>query len=434
MKKLKTFINKNSTIIILFTIFLFMLILNILTPYIADDHNYRYIWGTTNKVSNIIDVFISQYKHYLKWGGRSVAHTIAQIFLIFPKGVFNVFNALCYTTIVYLIYYLATPKKRNPYILILIHFLLYFTVPYFGEDFLWLIGSCNYAWTLLIMLLFLSLYKKNNKNDSKIRTVLVFIFGVIAGWTNENTAFGLFIIVLLSLVEDKHRKIKIQKWKIAGLVGNLTGFIIMLAAPGNFIRQAKITEDTGFIIKYLKRFINCTLSIKENLGIILLVLLILYTYYMYKKIKPEVKTYNYIIGAFVSTYAMVMSPIFPPRAWLGMVAFLIIPTVTLLNEMLINTKLMRFIFLDVIIVLSYLFIIDYYTLSYDLKKYNDVLKYRQDYITKHKKETDTFKFTSYEIYNKKSPIHGRDLDPDKTNWLNKAQARYYGIKYIIGEE
>lgn len=434
IRRIKKFFDKHTTIIILSLIFFSMLILNFLTPLIADDYNYKYIWGTNSRVSNIIDVFISQYNHYLTWGGRSVAHFIAQIFLIFPKEIFNIFNSLCYTAIVYLIYYLATNKNKNPYLLLLIHFLIYFIVPYFGEDFLWLIGSCNYAWTLLIMLFFLSYYKKNSKNNSIINIILIFILGIIAGWTNENTAFGLSIIILLSLLEDKYRKIEIQKWKISGFVGILFGFIMMIAAPGNYVRQSIAEEKSSFLIKYIKRFINCTLGIKENLWIILIILLILFTYYMYKKIKPEIKVYNYIIGAFVSIYAMIMSPQFPPRAWLGIVIFTIIPTITLLDKIVIENRLIKYILFDVIIILSCLFLVDYFELSYDLKKYDDVLKYRQEYISKHRKETDTFTFAPYEITNKKSPIHGKDLDQDKNNWLNKAQAKYYNVKYIIGEE
>jgi len=434
IRRIKKFFDKHTTIIILSLIFFSMLILNFLTPLIADDYNYKYIWGTNSRVSNIIDVFISQYNHYLTWGGRSVAHFIAQIFLIFPKEIFNIFNSLCYTAIVYLIYYLATNKNKNPYLLLLIHFLIYFIVPYFGEDFLWLIGSCNYAWTLLIMLFFLSYYKKNSKNNSIINIILIFILGIIAGWTNENTAFGLSIIILLSLLEDKYRKIEIQKWKISGFVGILFGFIMMIAAPGNYVRQSIAEEKSSFLIKYIKRFINCTLGIKENLWIILIILLILFTYYMYKKIKPEIKVYNYIIGAFVSIYAMIMSPQFPPRAWLGIVIFTIIPTITLLDKIVIENRLIKYILFDVIIILSCLFLVDYFELSYDLKKYDDVLKYRQEYISKHRKETDTFTFAPYEINNKKSPIHGKDLDQDKNNWLNKAQAKYYNVKYIIGEE
>ena len=165
---------KQQIICYLAIIFIIMLVLNIFTPLIADDFNYKYIYGSgySETVKNIFDVFISQYNHYMNWGGRTVAHTIAQCFLLLPKIVFDFFNAACYVGIVYAIFYLGTEKQDKPYLLILIHLLLWIFVPYFGEDFLWLIGSCNYAWTLLIMLLFLVVYKKNTLKNNKRKGVV----------------------------------------------------------------------------------------------------------------------------------------------------------------------------------------------------------------------------------------------------------------------
>lgn len=430
MKKAKKFIDKNSTKIILFLIFLSMLLLNFLTPYIADDINYKYIWGTNNRVHNLLDIAVSQYNHYLTWGGRSVAHSIAQFFLIFPKWLFNIMNALCYTTIIYLIYNLATNKKHR-FLLILIHLLIYFIVPYFGEDFLWLIGSCNYAWTLLIMLLFLSTYEKNNKKDNTIRIILMFLFGIISGWTNENTAIGVFTIVLLLIIEEKLNKEKIQKWKISGLVGNLIGIIILILAPGNYVRKSITESNSNFFITILKRFIDCTISLFNNAWPLLILLLILYSYYIYKKRKPNVKSYNYIAGSLISIYAMILSPQFPERAWVGIICFLIISIIILLDKVLEEERLVKFICIDIIIVLLCCFFVDYYHLAVDLMNYDKVLNYRKTYIKNHK-DKKTFKFKGYEINNKKSPIHGYDLTNDKNNWLNQAQAKKYGVKYIIG--
>ena len=64
---------KQQTIISLAIIFIIMLILNVFTPLIADDYDYKYIYGTNYKelVKNIFDVFISQYNHYMTWGGTN---------------------------------------------------------------------------------------------------------------------------------------------------------------------------------------------------------------------------------------------------------------------------------------------------------------------------------------------------------------------------
>ena len=50
------------------------------------------------------------------------------IFLIFPKDVFNVFNSIVYTLVVYLIYLnvKGDNKKDKPLFLLAIHFCLWF--------------------------------------------------------------------------------------------------------------------------------------------------------------------------------------------------------------------------------------------------------------------------------------------------------------------
>ena len=424
---------KQQTVIFLAIIFIIMLILNIFTPLIADDYDYKYIYGTNHKVlvENIFDVFISQYNHYMIWGGRTVAHLIAQTFLIFPKIVFDIFNAACYTSIVYLIYYLATEKQDKPYLLIAIHLLLWFLVPYFGEDFLWLIGSCNYSWTLLVMLLFLVIYKKSKLKNNKKNIFLMFLFGVIAGWTNENTAFGLIIIIASFILIEKHEKEIISKWKISGLIGAIIGFIVLIAAPGNYVRKAKMDIEGSMIINWIKRFIDCTEGVRDYLLPLIIVILILLSYYKYKNKKVNLKVFSYIFGSFVSVYAMVLSPQFPIRAWLGIIVFLIIPCIILVDKIVLPHHIIKYLVIDGIIVLSFIAILDSYQLTLDLKHYDDTLKYREEYIEKHK-EKDTFEFQAYVINNKRTPIHGPDLTSDKKNWLNKAQARHYGVKYLIG--
>ena len=101
LKEINKWVDKHQTIIVLSLIFLFMLILNFLTPLLRDDIDYSYIWHTDHKINNIVDVIASQYKHYFNWGGRTVAHTIAQFFLMFPKFIFNIANSLVYVGIIY---------------------------------------------------------------------------------------------------------------------------------------------------------------------------------------------------------------------------------------------------------------------------------------------------------------------------------------------
>jgi hypothetical protein len=169
MKKIIEFLNKNQTKIILFIIFISMLILNFLTPLLADDYSYG-LNLAKKRITGIIDIYNYQIWHYFNWGGRTVAHTFAQICLIFSKAIFNIINSLMYTILVYLIYLHGQLNRKekiekNAYIILLIHLILWFSIPVFGQSFLWLIGSCNYLWTTVIVLYFLLLFRKDSKEN-----------------------------------------------------------------------------------------------------------------------------------------------------------------------------------------------------------------------------------------------------------------------------
>ena len=92
--------------------------------------------------------------------------------------------------------------------------------------------------------------EKENKKDKIYLIIGMFLLGVISGWTNENTAFGLIVITLLSTIFNKGKE-KLPKYKISGLIGTIAGFIIMIAAPGNYVRSEKFIDESSTIIKLI---------------------------------------------------------------------------------------------------------------------------------------------------------------------------------------
>ena len=70
--------------------------LNAHTPLQMDDYDYSISWATGKPVSGLADVIASQAVHYRLWGGRSVVHALAQMFLYMGKDVFNIANTVMY--------------------------------------------------------------------------------------------------------------------------------------------------------------------------------------------------------------------------------------------------------------------------------------------------------------------------------------------------
>lgn len=81
--------------IILMIIFIFMFIMNSMSPLVYDDYHYFV------KTSSIKTIFTDEFHQYMNWTGRSLVHLIFRFFTKLPKPFFNVYNSLMFTVLVY---------------------------------------------------------------------------------------------------------------------------------------------------------------------------------------------------------------------------------------------------------------------------------------------------------------------------------------------
>ena len=174
--------NKKSWIVI-FLIFLFMFIFNYLSPIsFGDDYVYSFVWTGQSiykplppdvaRVASWQDLFHSQWSHYFTWGGRTVAHVLAQFFLWKGKTLFNIANALISVLLVFELYWCINKGKITFQFdcrtIIWIFFLLWACTPGFGVVFFWITGACNYLWTNVILLGFLLPYFCKYYNSERV--------------------------------------------------------------------------------------------------------------------------------------------------------------------------------------------------------------------------------------------------------------------------
>lgn len=426
--------SKKLAWIFLGVIFLSMLVLNYYTPLIADDFSYSYDFSG-NKIKTIGEIISYQYQHYFLWGGRSIAHTVGQIFLLLGKNIFTIVNTFVYTTMIYLMYKLTIKTKDNPYLILVIHFLIYFSLPVFGQNCLWLIGSSNYLWTTTFILYILNIYKNNEKRDCLLKNILLFLGGVIAGWTNENTSAGLIMLLLALLAFEYFNKEKIYRWKLSGLAGVVLGFLIMVLAPGNFIRKNTFfVDERSLIVKVIERGLHASVKGINIMLPLIALLIILISLYLYNKKKINNLVYVYLVGSFFAIYTMVLSPTFPDRSWIGPIVFMILAINVLLGELKISDKslkLFKYIYFNILILVSLFFISDYAFLAKNIKSLQDTWKYRDTYL-KNMKQKDV-QIKKYYTNNKKNPMYGlADFSSNKDEWPNTAVCNYYELKSIVG--
>lgn len=244
---------------ILAGLFLYMFALNFLMPLHRDDYEYSLIWGTLEKITTMSDVFQSLYFHYFDHGGRMIAFFVLDTFLLWGKQWFNPFNAFLFVALIVLIYWHSQQKitwRFNPYILALIIMFCWFGLPDFALTNIWMTGACVYLLTAVLIFSFLLPYHFDFLGtpivDNSYKGLLgMFFGGIVAGWTVENTAATMNLIIAACIVYA-YKKNRLKKWMITGFAGSVIGFLLLVMAPGNYVRYAE--HKTPFLYHISNQF------------------------------------------------------------------------------------------------------------------------------------------------------------------------------------
>ncbi|WP_370458806.1 DUF6056 family protein [Dysgonomonas sp. 520] len=330
-RKIRCFLLIFSILLMYFSIFL----LNNKTFIHGDDYIYSYIFTTFDRIGSFSDILESQKTHYFEWGGRIVVHSIVQALLMFPPIVIDLVNSFAFLSLIVLMYFHAKGRgKHSISLLILIYFFTWLLQPVFGDTVLWITGSVNYLWVSVITLLFLlpfRLYegKQNNNIFTKVILCLCFFFsGIIAGWTNENTSVGMIVAIFLFILSYQYKGWKKPAWSIAGFIGSIAGYVMLIAAPGNFAR-ARSEGAVLYPFKIVYNFITSTFTLFDYLGVFLLIVAILYIlyykFYSDKRNNTGLLVFIYLAAMLASIYCMIFSPsVFAARSWFGVICYAII--------------------------------------------------------------------------------------------------------------
>lgn len=344
MKNLNNYIKKNSkelilTGIILLAAFVLILIMNLHVDYTSDDFKYRFVYDTlgnplptSRKVSSPWDIVISMQKHWKMCNGRVVAHGILQAVMPFGKLFLRIFNSIMYVLAGFLIYkHSAFGKKPNPSLLVLIFVLMWFFLPQFGLSVLWASGAANYLWTCVIILAFLLPYRmyatgsEEVVKDSVKNAVLMGIFGLFAGCTNENNGGGVVLMGIMFIVLYKIKGVKIPKWSWIGVLTAIAGAVVLITAPGNYRISSK--ASIAEIIKRLADVWQKTQTLTFGLLVILCVLVIITVIdksSATKSRKNRLIPVTYLIASAAMIAVLALAALRPERAWFSAIVFIII--------------------------------------------------------------------------------------------------------------
>lgn len=294
-------------------------LINLFTPLYCDDWHYQFKFGTLIPIQNIADIFESQYTHYFQMNGRFIPHFIAQFFDgIAGKSLFNIANTIIFLLFLHLLPKIITCKKENNILLsVICLFIIVTCSTMFGEWYLWMSGACNYLWSVTFLLLFhYILFFCKIKNT--LLFPLLFLWGIICGWTHESIVIGAGTAYFIYFLKNKDQ---ITVARLLQLIGFYIGVIFLIISPSNINRALHTgTLDSPNLMNYIWTII----SLKELSILYILLLTLLYCSYK-KQLLNFVRNNIYtIISLIISIIFIIFIKVGSSRAHFGIFFFSLI--------------------------------------------------------------------------------------------------------------
>ncbi len=318
-------------------------------PFMMDDLWYSTMLFSEEPIQNLADIIESQKWHYFNWGGRSLTHGLLQITLLLGESITDVLNVFV-TFLLGTIICLVAGVSRNRQGLFLwwgsVAMLLGLNANWKMSMF-WQAGAANYLYITVFILFFIWCYLRElsaiETSPAKHLpgiTFWIIPLGILAGWSNENmgpTAFLLSILVMFLCQKAKH---KISLWMILGSITSLVGSILVIIAPGNFVRSSSVPEaEYGLLWRcFLHCYAECKAALEFLFPVLLLLLLVLIIAKVVLKLTIGLPNLLLLTGALLSWGAMVLSPHYPDRATFGTMVLLICVILSLTRKILAERK------------------------------------------------------------------------------------------------
>lgn len=421
-----------------------VLVYNVLTPYMTDD----LIYGEKVRQAGTLAAVLAQEKEqYLTWTGRSVSHMILRLFLLGDKWVFQLANSAVFVGLSLLMY--ANIRGRKPWdwkIFWLLQALLWLFGVEFAQTVLWETGACNYLWGSFLILGFVTLVRRRMQMEGKcgkragLWHLVLFLYGIVAGWCNENTSGGAILLTVFLIFLFWRREKKVYRQGVSGLAGLLIGFGFMVLAPGNRVRGQYMEEAHTGIAALASRAMKCTLAIETLFLPLLLLFLLAVCILWYQKQfgrRKECEATNWAVVWFLVfgavSYALVLTPEPMPRAYFGAGIFLTIGVVQAFAAIRPEDSLTAIGYPVVTGGLLLVLFFTYIESGADLARIYREDRERTAYIEQEKAAGHleiTVPMLRPEFENRYSDAHNSDLSEDPDNWINIAYAQYYGLDSI----
>ena len=423
-----------------------MLYFNFKTPLVSDDYDYLYIFNgtledSTHRVESISDIFVSLKDHYKWFNGRLVDHFFVQLMMLCGKGVFNVINSVFYLLLGAVIYFLANGREKPRLgLFVFIEFLLFFFPSVWGETFLWLAGSCNYLWSALIALSYLLVFRMRLDSDSPKRGVAaavpMFLFGFLAGWTNENLAPAVIASSVLFLILFKLCKIKLPVWGFTGLAGNILGFLPLINYSIVSLKNDN-TSSLSFLSGFAGKLYPITVSFLKESAVLSAVCVILFftacSFISFKSRKTGI-IFIFTVFSFISLYICAAAKAYESRNFFFSQIALIVSAAVAASGIDYSVPALRKAAVGAFCIMFTAAVPGILNAYFEIKTFDALWNSRVQYIEQQKQiGNKELVFEIFEPEDRHCAVYKlRDIVRQAEGWPNISMAKYYGVEKIYG--
>ena len=309
-----------------------MWLVNDAVPFMMDD-----LWYAVKLISNegpsgipitsFKDIIESQIWHFNNWGGRSITHGLLQILLQLGEPAADILNVVAALALAYVMCLMAgVPTSRQadkaahlPGVIFWALAMMIGLNANWQMSMFWQAGAANYLYSTIFILLFLYCYLRDDP-DRRLYGISLWIvpLGIVAGWSNENMGPTAWILSLLAILMRLYEKKKLYVWMLLGNIACLFGSVLVVAAPGNFVRSEQAGNEYGLLWNL---FLRCYYESKAALDYLFPAILLLAVVLVIGKgilnITIGIRNHFLMLGALLSWGAMILSPHYPDRATFG---------------------------------------------------------------------------------------------------------------------
>ncbi len=331
------------TIILLGISILVMYLTHRRVPFMMDDLWYSTMLSEDTPIRTLWDIVKSQIWHYKNWGGRSMTHGILQLTLLTGEQVADILNIIFTLLLAGSICLVARQRHLGAF--------FGATAMVLGLNanwkmsMFWQAGAANYLYITVFILLFVFCYLREVGEDTTVSPLPGIVFwilplGILAGWSNENMGPAVWLLSVAVILTTAKKKSRIPCWMLVGSVSALLGSIMVIVAPGNFVRSSQAPDrEYGFLWRL---FMRCYAEGKATMEYLFPTLLVLAAVLLVGKctLKIPIGRQNIylLLLALLSWGAMVLSPHYPDRASFGTMVFLICVIISMTGKILEKRK------------------------------------------------------------------------------------------------